>query len=307
MTLDAAALRKAVAACAFLAPELPGTIEKVKLTGVRGVATRLPDPAANVAGLTAEGRDDPAAAVGRARELFTRRGLGVTWVAGPGGAQASLDEALEAAGFARTVDLAGMVTTDLDLPVSNPAVWTEEVRAGRLNRALALAASAPGSPPARAELIRESLRAGSGALETRAYLAYLRNGTSLAPVASAFMTFLPDRPVAFLHTASTLPEHRRRGVYRSLVARRLADAREAGMEAAVVHAVRSTSAPICARFGFRELGAPWSLWQLPPPQGPAGGEKARDVDTEPGPGNRLIRKLLQTAALLAIPRTVAKA
>jgi hypothetical protein len=53
--------------------------------------------------------------------------------------------------------------------------------------------------------------------------------------------------------AATLSEYRGNGVYTALMAKRLADARALGMEAAILQADRRTSAPICANLGFEEV------------------------------------------------------
>ena len=50
----------------------------------------------------------------------------------------------------------------------------------------------------------------------------------------------------------------------SLVARRLADARAAGADAAVIQAVRGTSAPVCANLGFKEV-VPLEFYAWVPP------------------------------------------
>jgi N-acetylglutamate synthase-like GNAT family acetyltransferase len=53
--------------------------------------------------------------------------------------------------------------------------------------------------------------------------------------------------------AATLTAYRGQGVYTALMAQRLADARAMGMEAAILQADRTTSAPICANLGFEEV------------------------------------------------------
>ncbi len=65
--------------------------------------------------------------------------------------------------------------------------------------------------------------------------------------------YIPDSKIVLLGGAATLLEARGRGVYSALVRRRLDDARADGREAAVIQADRDTSAPICAKLGFREL------------------------------------------------------
>jgi hypothetical protein len=61
-----------------------------------------------------------------------------------------------------------------------------------------------------------------------------------------------------------VPEARGHGVYSALVKRRLADARADGREAAVIQADRDTSAPICAKLGFRELCSMEVFAWMPP-------------------------------------------
>jgi predicted GNAT family acetyltransferase len=79
--------------------------------------------------------------------------------------------------------------------------------------------------------------------------------------------YLPDSPIVLLGGAATLPEHRGRGIYSALVAKRLADARADGRTAAVIQAARSTSAPIAAKIGFREIcGLEFYAWEGAPHQ-----------------------------------------
>src|SRR5205814_500273 len=60
-------------------------------------------------------------------------------------------------------------------------------------------------------------------------------------------------PAPALGRAATRPGPRGPGLYAALLARGLADARADGGTAAVIQADRATSAPICAKLGFREL------------------------------------------------------
>ena len=82
--------------------------------------------------------------------------------------------------------------------------------------------------------------------EGAAYLAYVAG----EPVASADMLFLPF--AGFLSGASTLPEHRSRGIYRALVRARWDDAVRRGTPALIVGA-GNMSRPILERIGFRAV------------------------------------------------------
>ena len=102
-------------------------------------------------------------------------------------------------------------------------------------------------------------------VKNRGYFAYVDGGTE--PVGWSYLVYLPDSPIVLLGGAATLPEHRGRGIYSALVAKRLADARADGRSAAVIQAVRSTSAPIAAKLGFRELcGLEFYAWEGAPHQ-----------------------------------------
>jgi hypothetical protein len=68
----------------------------------------------------------------------------------------------------------------------------------------------------------------------------------------AVLRIEPTR-VAYLRSAMTVAEFRRRGVFLSLVAHRLAIARAAGCTAAVVQAMTTTSAPILMKRGFKPV------------------------------------------------------
>ena len=73
------------------------------------------------------------------------------------------------------------------------------------------------------------------------------------PVASAGGTV--DGPALRLWDGAVAPEFRGRGVYRALVARRMADAaRSTAAQFALVKAVADTSAPILKRLGFTPYG-----------------------------------------------------
>jgi GNAT superfamily N-acetyltransferase len=100
-------------------------------------------------------------------------------------------------------------------------------------------------------LFNEILAAASERIKSRGYFAYV-SGTE-APVAWSYLGYIPDSATVLLGGAATLEEHRGQGIYTALVARRIADARADGRTAAVIQADRKTSAPICAKLGFREI------------------------------------------------------
>ena len=112
-------------------------------------------------------------------------------------------------------------------------------------------------PTDRTYAMTEALFFSPEPIVRRVYLAYVEGVDT--PVATAGMLYMPDQPIALLLSSATLPDFRGYGIYTSLTARRLADARQDGIEAAVIQAVRTTSAPICRKLGFVEI-APLEMY-----------------------------------------------
>jgi GNAT superfamily N-acetyltransferase len=102
-------------------------------------------------------------------------------------------------------------------------------------------------------VFNEFLAAAAERIKSRGYFGYVAGNDK--PVAWSYLAYLPDSPTVLLGGAATLEEHRGQGIYTALVARRLADARADGRTSAIIQADRRTSAPICAKLGFREICA----------------------------------------------------
>jgi GNAT superfamily N-acetyltransferase len=187
--------------------------------------------------------------IAKVRERFGALRFG--WVTGPSTRPVDLGRRLQSAGLKLDDSLAGMVLTDLSAPIDvNPAV---RVREATLTEAIAeseMMGKAYGISVDVARFFAEVMVAAADRIKTRGYFAYVDGET---PVAWSVLIYIPDSPLVLLGGAATLPDHRGQGIYTALVARRLADARADRRTAAVIQAVRGTSAPICARLGFREL------------------------------------------------------
>ena len=143
-----------------------------------------------------------------------------------------------------------MSLTDLASPIrGNPSVRVEEVAPADAIREADMMGRAYELPTDVAAFFVRLL-GQKGAIRSRGYFAYLDGN---APVAWSFLVYIPGTRIVLLGGAATLPEERRNGIYAALVKRRLDDARADGAEAAIIQADRDTSAPICAKLGFREL------------------------------------------------------
>src|SRR5215813_1050602 len=234
----------------FEFPEMPGRWEVLAFPGVRAHATpQASHPIGNLVGVSTLTTDNADAVIAQVRDFFAARDHTVGWWVNPSSTPGDLVRRLEAAGFAKVLAQAGQVLTHMGLAIKvNPAVTvrqaTHEDR-DDFNRAYATAYPLP---EALAAVVTDVLPLAAGG---RHYLAFL-DGVE-EPVAVASMFPFPQSTVAVMQGAATLNAYRGKGVYTALMATRLADARAMGMEAAILQADRTTSAPICANLGFEEV------------------------------------------------------
>ena len=235
-----------------LLPPIPGKVEWLAIPGIRSRVTPLSHPWANMVSAATLSPDDADATIHQAIEVFAGQHKAFSWVVGPRTTPADLGSRLRAAGLVKLEEMAGMSLNDLNAPIqANPAVHIREMTPEDLVAASRTIARAFPIPEEFARLFTEILFLVRDRLKTRQYLAFLEGIDE--PVATATTIFFANQPIVRLGGASTLEEHRGKGIYTSLVARRLADAREDGAEAAVIEAVRTTSAPVCRKLGFTEI------------------------------------------------------
>jgi len=242
------ALVEAIESSLFLYPPIPGLTRDLGERGIRGRVTEMSHPLANLCGMAALTESDADDAIARVKGRFAKDRRAFGWVTGPSTRPRDLDRRLGGAGLQPIAHLAGMsAPVDLDVGAST-AVRIREVGADEQLRETEMMGRAYGMPADVAALFVRLL--SDSRVKSRAYFASL---DGRAPVAWSYLVYLPSSPIVLLGGAATLPEARGKGIYSALVKRRLDDARRDGREAAVIQADRDTSAPICARLGFREL------------------------------------------------------
>jgi hypothetical protein len=229
-------------------PPVPGLSADLGVPGVQGRVTELSHPLANLVGLARLDAASAESTVARVKRRFAGERKAFGWVTGPGTRPLDLPRLLARAGLQPIAHLAGM-TAATDLRVTaNDAIRIREVDADEQRREADMMGRAYGMP---ADVMSLFVRLVSGGMvRSRAYFAHIDGGT---PVAWSYLVYIPDSTTVLLGGAATVPEARGRGIYSALVKRRLDDARKDGREVAVIQADRDTSAPICARLGFREL------------------------------------------------------
>ena len=267
MSVDIEDLVDAMENSFFARPEIPGKVEHVDFSardgeiGVRGVVS----PAslsfhANAVGGVRLDPGDADEVIQQVQKHFGSRGCAYQWFFAPERATPpDLSTRLERAGIAKAGEAAGLYITDFDVAAEpNPSIEVIEVRdSDGVQDLLTVFTNGFPIPAEVASLIVD----WQAALGGRNYVAYLDG----QPISAAVMFAMPDKPIAVFQGAATLPDHRGNGAYSALLDRRLRDAADWGMEAAILQADRETSAPICTAYGFHELiDLVFHVWQPDP-------------------------------------------
>ncbi|MEX2047087.1 MAG: GNAT family N-acetyltransferase [Chloroflexota bacterium] len=260
------ALTLAIESSQHVYPPVSGLSEDLGVKGVRGRVTDLSHPLANLVGMADIAPEDLDATLKMVRNRYSRGRKAYGWVTGPLTRPHDLGARLVASGLTKADEMAGMVLTDLSVPIRvDPRIAVREATLHEAQAASGMMGRAYGIPEEVVRFFNVLLAMTDGKVNNRGYFAFVDGGTE--PVAWSYLVYLPDSPIVLLGGAATLPEHRGRGIYSALVARRLADARADGRGAAVIQAVRSTSAPIAAKLGFREVcGLEFYAWEGAPHQ-----------------------------------------
>jgi predicted GNAT family acetyltransferase len=224
------------------------------ISGVQGWIGPTSHPLLNMVGMAKLNEATADAVIGEVINQYAADGKAFGWLIGPNTTPLDLAARLEAAGMQMFVAVAGMALTDLSqLIPANPNVHVEEATFDELRNEADLIAAAFGHATTRedANALVDIWEASKDRYHSRGYLVFSDDAES--PVAFSAMTDSDLPGLVSLAGAGTLEKYRGKGIYRSLVARRIADARAEGAKAAFIQADRSTSAPICARIGFTEV------------------------------------------------------
>lgn len=182
----------------------------------------------NLVGLAAFPDQDAAADIRRVVNAYRELGRTFGWVVGPTSKPKGLRDHLLAAGLVEVPEEAmwGMAVRDLGTPIpANPAIRVEEVAPTDLRSHEATVACSYGF--GMTDDVADVAIGFYELLGATVYLAFVP--AQEAPVAWSGAVFDPDGEVVVLLGASTLAEHRGRGIYTSMVSARLAKARSAAI------------------------------------------------------------------------------
>lgn len=228
-------------------------VEPLRFPGLRGQRVAITaTPLTNLVGVAAPGTVVDRPLIRAVRQEFASLGLPFGWLVGPYSPD-GLGELLETEGMALMAQFSGMHSND-PTPIDVPAgVEVREVGPDDQPLFREVLREAFGLPMDVARFMCEALYFNQAERPCRNYLAWL-DGVH-APVGAASSVYEAEAPVVHLAGAAVLEEHRRRGAYHGLVARRQADSRSDGVTTFVIQALRNTSAPICRSLGFEEVCA----------------------------------------------------
>ncbi len=233
----------------FEFPEVPGHWEIQTFPGVRAHATpHISHPFGNMVGVSTLTEENADAVIAQVQDFFGKRHHIVGWWLNPSSTPIDLVTRLEAAGFRKLIEQAGLVLTDLKRDIrSNPSVTVRLATSADRQDVIRLYTTAYPMPEQLSAVYCDLLSLVDCGGH---YLAFL-DGIE-GPVSVSSMFSPRGSSVAVMQGAATLSEYRGCGIYTSMVAARLADAHAMGKDAAVLQGDRKTSAPIAAKLGFEE-------------------------------------------------------
>jgi GNAT superfamily N-acetyltransferase len=159
----------------------------------------------------------------------------------------SLAASLQSVGFEPGLTFAGMVLSELDqaFPM-HPQVTVKPASADERHLVSDIYQTGFMPDKAAADLFADMIEIPT----MTHYLVYLTGIDEPVGATSAF--YIQDYQAVVLEASLILEEYRGKGIYKSLIAQRLDDARTAGMKIALVQAIKATSAPALQKLGFIE-------------------------------------------------------
>jgi predicted GNAT family acetyltransferase len=248
MVLTDGTILNAIEDSLMVCPHTPGTLEHLDVAGIQGRFSPLVShPLLNLVTKTLLTFENADTTIQTLLDQFIEMNVSLGWMVSDSTTPSDLTERLEKAGFAKAEEFAGMsLGISTHSIIANPAVRVRKAEKSDGKFISGLYQRGYPIPKAFADVIVKIAELAGG----DNYLAYVEDAEE--PVAVASMQFLREQPIVLLGGAATLPEYRGRGIYTSLVAKRLDDARDKGMQAAVMQADRSSSAPITKKLGFVE-------------------------------------------------------
>jgi len=228
---------------------IEGLVWPLQVPGVTAQVSSTQSRLINQIGLATFTEDNVDEGIQRVIASCRQEGKSFNWFVGPTSQPTNLRDHLISARLTYRGSVKGMVLRDIHHTIkSNPDVEVRESSIADYDRYVAIIASAFGLTVEVANILNRIYEAlGSKA---KLYLAYIPGREE--PVAFS-ASVCEDDGVVVLLGAGTLEAYRGRGIYTSMVAKRLDDALAQGAATAIIQSDPTTSAPICAKLGFEHI------------------------------------------------------
>ena len=231
-----------------------GEVEPLGIEGITGRISNLDSFALNCVGLSKLSEQTAENTIREVAERYIEKAKNFSWLVGPSSSPHNLGSLLEKNGLVKIPQacMAGMYTELKEFKLKgSEGVTIEKKPIPKILEYNNLLASAYGFGESleafavRSKLIMHSGDGGD------LYLAFLKNSDD--PVAYGVSVYYRKEKIVILQGSGTLGAFRGKGIYTSLVATRISDAIDMGMETAVIQAINSTSMPICQKIGFKKI------------------------------------------------------
>ena len=235
-------------------------ITQIDIPGVKGYTLPVNSEQINHVGLASLTSENVDETIGKVVDLFKREKKSFSWIVGPSSTPKDLSTRLIKSGFYEMEELMefGMaMDTSHEINGLNDKFTVSEVSLDDFEKNVDLIADSFGEPLTRegAQVLVNGLRLLNSTEryrgQVKAYLA-MENDTG-KKVGFCQMQMDREDKYAILDGAAVVSSYRGRGIYRSMISKRLEDAKKNGIESLIIHALGKTSAPICEKIGFRRV------------------------------------------------------
>lgn len=238
----------------FTVPAIPGRLELLSIPGIQGWQSSIKYPVTSLVRWVGSDPGTLPSQLKKTCEHFDGSRTPFTWLSGPRCRAAGIHPVLLQAGFKKLEEIAGMLLSlSVDISWHDDSVHTWEITDRMDQRVPRIMAESFRTSDEVAHFYHEAYTEGQGHQRSQMFAAAPRDEKE--PLAVAYLSHIPESKAVLMRAGGTLEAHRGKGLYKSLVMRRLKEAKKAGYDYAFVHAYRRTSAPVFARLGFREICA----------------------------------------------------
>ncbi|MCL4333563.1 MAG: GNAT family N-acetyltransferase [Candidatus Thermoplasmatota archaeon] len=234
--------------------------ERLHIPHLKGYVSPINSERVNHVGLARFSQDNADEMIQIVIQEFKKYGKSFSWAVGPDSTPSDLGDRLKNNGFHQMTDIqeAGMV---MELSSDNiresHTSSVKEVTLDELEENLDLIVKSFGSDMNKgsANAILQTMKAVNATKryngQIKTYIAYDKE--TGGKVGFAVMEMDREGKYGILDGSAVLPSFRGRGIYKSMVWKRLEDAKYNGLEFLIIHALEETSAPICEKIGFRKI------------------------------------------------------